>query len=41
VDVRQYHDRARACADYICREAISVLQRQRPLPPGRNQSWPG
>ncbi|MGH7686776.1 MAG: hypothetical protein ACREN2_08170 [Candidatus Dormibacteria bacterium] len=32
-DVRQYHDRTRACADFICREAAWVLE-------GRRVSFP-
>ncbi len=40
LDVRQYHDLARACADFICREAVSVLEQRRPTPPERGASWP-
>lgn len=39
-DVRQYHDRARACADFVCREAVAVLEHQRPTPPASGGSWP-
>lgn len=41
VDVRQYHDPSRACADFVCREAITVLQSQRPSPPEKGAPWPG
>jgi hypothetical protein len=32
-DVRQYRDRANACADFIYREAVWVLERRRALAP--------
>lgn len=41
IDVRQYHDRSRACADFVCREAVSVLQGSRPSPPEKGAAWPG